>query len=126
MVSTDHATILCVDDEESGLQIRKLLLESAGYEVLTARSGQDGIRLFKERKIDLVVVDYWMGGMNGLAFAREVRRINAATPIVILSAYASLPGETLGLADLWIRKGEEDPQYLLSKLKQLLDERAAI
>ena len=59
-----------------------------------------------------------------VAFARELKRLSPSTPIVILSAYASLPGETLGLADLWIRKGEDDPQYLLSKLKQLLDEQA--
>ena len=123
MNATNHPTILCVDDEESGLQIRKLLLESAGYRVVTARSGQEGIRLFREQKIDLVLVDYWMGGMNGLALARELKQLSSTTPIVILSAYASLPGETLGLADLWIRKGEEDPQYLLAKLKQLLEER---
>jgi CheY-like chemotaxis protein len=124
MTDPNTATILCVDDEESGLQIRKLLLESAGYQVLTARSGPEGIRLFREQKINLVLVDYWMGGMNGLAFARELKRLSPSTPIVILSAYASLPGETLGLADLWIRKGEDDPQYLLSKLRQLLDEKA--
>jgi hypothetical protein len=42
-------------------------------------------------------------------------------PIIILSAYGELLDESLGIADLWIRKGEEDPQYLLNRLEQLLN-----
>ncbi len=114
------ATILCVDDEEPGLVVRKILLEQAGYKVLTARSGAEGIRLFKSSPVDAVVLDYWMAGMNGVAVARELKRLNAGIPIIILSAYGTLLDETLGLAEVWIRKGEEDPQYLLSQLAELL------
>lgn len=114
------ATILCVDDEEPGLVVRKILLEQAGYKVLTARSGAEGIRLFKSSPVDAVVLDYWMAGMNGVAVARELKRLNAGIPIIILSAYGTLLDETLGLAEVWIRKGEEDPQYLLSQLADLL------
>jgi CheY-like chemotaxis protein len=59
--------------------------------------------------------------MNGLQVAREIRKINPAIPIIILSAYGELLDESLGIADLWIRKGEEDPQYLLNRLEQLLN-----
>jgi CheY-like chemotaxis protein len=59
--------------------------------------------------------------MNGLQVAREIRKINPAVPIIILSAYGELLDESLGIADLWIRKGEEDPQYLLNRLEQLLN-----
>jgi CheY-like chemotaxis protein len=61
-----------------------------------------------------------MADMNGLNVAREIRKLNPKLPIIILSAYGELLDESLGLADVWIRKGEEDPQYLLSRLEQLL------
>jgi CheY-like chemotaxis protein len=116
-------TVLCIDDEEPGLKVRKILLESAGHRVLTARSGGEGIRLFQSEPVDAVILDYWMSGMNGVAVARELKRLNPTTPIIILSAYGTLLDEALGVADLWIRKGEEDPQYLLAKVKELLETR---
>ncbi len=124
-MDSKRATILCIDDEEPGLQVRRMLLESAGYRVLCARSGVDGIKVFQSEPVDAVVLDYWMSGMNGIAVARELKRLNPGTPIMILSAYGTLLDETLGLADLWIRKGEEDPQYVLIKLQELLENRGA-
>jgi CheY-like chemotaxis protein len=122
--SNPPATILCVDDEEPGLVVRKMLLEQAGYRVLTARSGLEGIRLFQAESADAVILDYWMSGMNGVATARELKRLKPDLPIIILSAYGTLLDETLGLAEVWIRKGEEDPQYLLSKIRELLGKAA--
>lgn len=119
-----RATVLCIDDEEPGLQVRRLLLESAGYRVLSARSGVEGIKLFKSEPVDAVVLDYWMSGMNGIAVARELKRLSPSIPIMILSAYGTLLDETLGVADLWLRKGEEEPQYVLAKLSELLEQRA--
>jgi CheY-like chemotaxis protein len=119
-----RATILCIDDEEPGLQVRRMLLESAGYRVVCARSGAEGIKAFQSEPVDAVVLDYWMSGMNGIAVAREIRRLKPDTPIMILSAYGTLLDETLGLADLWLRKGEEEPQYILTKVRELLDNRA--
>ena len=114
------ATVLCIDDEQTALQIRQDLLESAGYKVLAARSGALGIKAFKSETVHAVVLDYWMADMNGMQVAREIRKLNPGIPIIILSAYGELLDESLGVADLWIRKGEEDPQYLLARLKELL------
>ena len=114
------ATLLCIDDERSALQIRKELLESAGYRVVAAKSGEQGIEAFKCEPIHAVILDYWMADMNGMQVAREIRKLNPFVPIVILSAYDELLDESLGVADIWIRKGEEDPQYLLTRLEQLL------
>jgi CheY-like chemotaxis protein len=71
-------TILSIDDEPNVSEVRRLLLESEGYEVVEARTGEEGLRLFQSQKIDLVVVDYWMAGMNGLAVAREIKKLNSA------------------------------------------------
>lgn len=114
------ATVLCVDDEQTALQLRKSLLESAGYKVVAAKSGAEAVQAFHSEQIDAAILDYWMADMNGLSVARELRRLDPKLPIIILSAYGELLDESLGLADIWIRKGEEDPQYLLSQLKLLL------
>lgn len=114
-------TVLCIDDEEPGLEVRKILLESAGHRVLTAKSGSEGIRVFQSEPVDAVILDYWMSGMNGVAVARELKKLNPKIPIMILSAYGTLLDEALGVADVWIRKGEEDPQFLLAKVDELLD-----
>ena len=123
-MNTKTATILCIDDEQTALQLRQTLLESAGYKVLASKSGAQGIRAFKSEPVHAVVLDYWMADMNGLQVAREIRKLNSSVPIVILSAYGELLDESLGIADVWIRKGEEDPQYLLNRLAQLLAAKA--
>lgn len=120
----ETATVLCVDDEQTALQLRQGLLESAGYKVLAAKSGKLGINTFKSERVNAVILDYWMADMNGMQVAREIRKLNPAIPIIILSAYGELLDESLGIADLWIRKGEEDPQYLLARLEELLNSRA--
>lgn len=112
-------TILCIDDEASGLIVRQRLLESEGYRVVVARSGEDGLRLFQSELINAVILDYWMSGMNGTAVARELKRINPNIPIIVLSGLVELPGETVGLADRWILKGD-DPEHLLNTLKRVL------
>ncbi len=121
---TKPSTILCIDDEEPGLKVRKILLETAGHKVFTALSGLEGITVFESEDIDAVILDYWMAGMNGVTTARELKRMKPSVPIIILSAYGTLLDETLGVADVWIRKGEEDPQYLLGALEALLQARA--
>jgi CheY-like chemotaxis protein len=117
-----QATILCIDDEEPGLLVRKALMESAGHRVLAGLSGSQGIELFRSEPVDCVILDYWMAGKNGLAVARELKRINRSVPIIMLSAYTYLPDETIGLVDLWVQKGG-DPQQLLDNVEKLLKER---
>jgi len=118
------ATVLCIDDEQTALQLRQTVLESAGYRVLTAKSGSQGIQSFKSEAVHAVVLDYWMADMNGMQVAREIRKLNPSMPIIILSAYGELLDESLGIADIWIRKGEEDPQYLIARLDELLKNRS--
>jgi DNA-binding response OmpR family regulator len=118
------ATILCIDDEENQLVLRKLMLERAGYRVLTAESPAQAIALFGSDTVDLVIVDYYMPGMNGLALAREILR-QKKLPIVVLSAYAELPGESIGTADTWIMKGAGSEE-LLRRIAELLSRSSAL
>ena len=112
------ATVLCIDDEPSAIQTRRLLLESEGYQVIDASTGKEGIQLFQSNKIDVVIVDYWMSGMNGLAVAQEIKQLNPAMPVIMLSGLPELPGEAVGIADRWILKGRPS-QALLEALAEL-------
>lgn len=112
-------TILCVDDEETPLAIRKLVFESAGYAVLTAGSGESALEVFRSEKIKLAVIDYSMTGMNGLELAREMKLLNPQVPILMLSGHASLPQEAHSIADATIQKAG-DPRQLLELATELI------
>ena len=116
-------TILCIDDEEAGLLPRRLLLESAGHRVIEARSGAEGIQRFRSEKVDAVILDYWMSGMKGTAVASELRRIDPAVPIIVLSGMSDLPGEAAGLVDQWLVKGSHRPEQLLASINTMLERR---
>ena len=111
--------VLCVDDELVGLGIRKILLERAGYRVLTAADGASGLELFAAHPVDAVVLDYAMPGMHGGQVAEKMRQTKPKVPILLLSAYLDLPAEATSLADLYMTKGEGAPA-LLDKLGNLL------
>lgn len=110
--------VLCVDDELVGLKVRKILLERAGYRVLTASNGQDGFNIFRNEPIEAVVLDYSMPGMHGGEVAAKMREAKPGVPILLLSAYIGLPTEVTSLVDLYMTKGEGAP-ILLNKLQSL-------
>jgi DNA-binding response OmpR family regulator len=116
-------TILCVDDESDLLEIRRLFLEKAGYRVVGAATGKEGVRLFSAARIDLVVLDYWMADMNGLDVAKELKGINSKVPIVMFSGYRSILDEGIGRVDRWLVKGQGEPGDLLSTIRELLSRR---
>jgi CheY-like chemotaxis protein len=111
--------VLCVDDELIGLKVRKLLLERAGYRVLTAHNGSAGLEIFSKEPIEAVVLDYSMPGMNGAEVAIKMRQTKPHIPILLLSAYIGLPSEVLSIVDTYMTKGE-GPPVLLKKLGSLL------
>jgi CheY-like chemotaxis protein len=112
-------TVLCVDDEKVGLRVRKIMLEGHGFKVLTASSGLQGLAVFDENEIDLVVLDFYMPGLDGGQVAAEMRRRRPEVPIIFLSAYFSLPPAALELANAFITKGDP-PDVLIQKIEQLV------
>ncbi len=117
--STRPKTVLCVDDEKIGLRVRKIMLESRGFTVLTASNGPEGLKLFDENHVDVVVLDYYMPDVNGGQVASEIRRRRPGVPIVFLSAYFSLPPEALKVADAFLTKGDP-PDALIEKIQNLM------
>jgi CheY-like chemotaxis protein len=111
--------ILCVDDELVGLEIRKIVLERAGYRVLTATDGPLGLDIFSAEPVEAVVLDYSMPGMDGGEVAIRMRKMKPGVPILLLSAYIGLPGEVVSVVDTYMTKGEGAP-ILLERLSSLL------
>jgi CheY-like chemotaxis protein len=111
--------VLCVDDELVGLRIRKILLERAGYRVLTAPDGPSGLAIFSAEPVEAVILDYSMPGMHGGEVAVRMRQAKPQVPILLLSAYMGLSSEVTSLVDLYMTKGEGAP-VLLEKLNSLL------
>ena len=118
--------ILCIDDSVSGLSVRRQLFERRGYEVVTARSGVEGLERFRKEKIDLAVVDYVMPEMNGGEVIRQLRKLNPNLPVILLSGYA----DTLALehrvpeADAVLHKGRSrEVKELLEAAEHLLRRR---
>lgn len=119
MKTVPQRTVLCVDDERLGLRVRKILLEGRGFRVITATNGEQGLGLFEQNPVDVVVLDYYMPGLTGAQVAAELRQRKPEVPIIFLSAYFSLPPHALELADAFITKGDP-PEVLMETLERLL------
>ena len=120
-MSRAKATILCIDDHWNGLIGRKMLLEQSGYKVLEASAWDDGLRLFRSRSVDAVVLDYQMPGMRGDQVAAKMKSINSRVPIMLLSAFVPLPQNKLKSVDRFLSKSQP-PEILLSTLQGLLED----
>ncbi len=94
--------ILIIDDEESIRKSFVLALEDEGYDVDTVASGEEGIRSIKKRRSDLIFLDLKMPGMNGVDALREIRKIDAAVPVYVITAFLK---EFLDLLDAAVKQG---------------------
>lgn len=111
-------TILCVDDNPTALQTRKLLLEHAGYSVISAINAAAALQLFKSQTIDLVISDHLLADRTGAEITREMKRHRSFVPMMLLSGGVERPSDS-DHADAFITKGE-DPVELLKKVADLL------
>jgi CheY-like chemotaxis protein len=77
--------ILVVDDNNVFRIVVSKMLSRLGYEVSSADSGENGLSLFLKNKFDVVLSDYEMPGMDGVAFACSVKKSSPRTPVVIMT-----------------------------------------
>lgn len=78
-------TLLIIDDEAQIRTLFQTALEGAGYRVLTAENGPDGLRLVQEHAVDLVLVDIFMPGMDGLELIPHLRKVIPRSKIIAIS-----------------------------------------
>jgi two-component system, cell cycle sensor histidine kinase and response regulator CckA len=81
--------VLLIDDDKTMLSVGRLMLESVGFQVLTAADGVEGLMTFRlrQKEIVCVILDFVMPRMDGPTTFRELRRIDAGVPILLSSGY---------------------------------------
>lgn len=98
--------ILVVDDEERIRQIVRKYAEFEGHEVTEAGDGMEAVRLCRENKYDMIIMDIMMPELDGFSACREIRK-TSQTPIIMLSArgeeYDKINGFSLGIDDYVVK-----------------------
>jgi signal transduction histidine kinase len=82
--------ILLVDDEEGIRKVLAISLQDAGYEVLTAASGEEALNAFRTQQPALVLTDIKMPGMDGIELLRKIKQENADTEVIMLTGHGDL------------------------------------
>lgn len=119
----EEKIILLAEDEVMLSDLLSELLESVGYNVLKVYNGSEVIKvLTEELKVDMVILDYNMPGMNGLECAKKIRELNLDMPIVLSSGSMSLNDnpelQSIGISSVLNKPYEFDT--LLSTINQLI------
>lgn len=122
---TTRRRILVVDDSITTRTLEQSILEAAGYDVLTAVDGADGLRMLHEQECDLVVSDVEMPRMDGFALCEAIRgsRRLRETPVVLVTALETPEHRARGLevgADAYLAKSSFDQEHLLQTIRQLV------
>lgn len=117
-INPGREIVLCVDDEAVGLQIRRLILEQQGYSVVTAADTTQALEFFKTAHLALVITDHWLGRTTSTEMIAEMKRLNPAVPIILLSGIAEIPARTDDV-DVFISKAD-GVAPLLDKIKELV------
>lgn len=114
--------ILAVDDSAIMRNLVRQALAAGGYIALLASDGRQGLDMFRDNQVDLVVTDINMPVMDGLELIREIRKINDAVPILALTSEADAEMRNRGVeagANGWIIKPFQPAQFL-DVLRQVL------
>jgi DNA-binding response OmpR family regulator len=121
MAAQLNSKILVVDDEKHILELARLYLSRAGYEVELLGDGAQAVTRFGQLKPDLVILDIMLPGADGLTICKEIRK-QSQVPIIMLTARDEVTDKVVGLevgADDYLTKPFH-PQELVARAKALL------
>src|SRR6476660_6662864 len=95
----NKGTILIIDDEKDLIELVRYNLEKDGYDSIAAADGQSGLEIARTHKLDLIVLDLMMPGMDGLEVCRHLRSDprTSRTPLIMLTAKATEADRIVGL-----------------------------
>src|SRR5213594_2184571 len=83
-------TILIVEDEAKMRRLLELNLADDGFQTVSAEDAETGLKLLQNGSVDLVLTDLKLPGMNGLEFLHDVKRFNAALPVIVMTAFGTV------------------------------------
>ena len=82
--------ILVIDDEPILRDSLEVALKTSGYDVLTARTGEEGLEQFRKENPDLILLDHWLPGINGDEVLRRIKEEDPDIPILVMTAQGSI------------------------------------
>lgn len=113
------STVLCIHRDPDTLS----LLREKGYGMVTATNGSDGLRLLMSRQVDAVVLEYYLGLLDGAVVANEIRHVRPQIPIVMVADPQQLPQGALKSVDTLVDKSD-GPHFLWAAVHFLLTTKA--
>ena len=119
-----NKTILVIEDHEDNRRIMRDLLTSAGYEVIEAVTGEEGVTAAETHRPDLILMDVQLPGLDGYEATRRIKanRNLQKVPIIIVTSYA-LSGDDVKAfeagCDAYVSK-PFSPRELLAKIREFL------
>jgi two-component system, OmpR family, response regulator CpxR len=115
-------TILCVDDNEQILSVRTFLLETRGYNVVTASNAQDALDFVRHSlpgTLDLLLCDLLMPQMDGNELVRRAKQLHPCLPAMIVSGTVNAADRAV-CADVFLPKGACSPSEMLERIRILV------
>lgn len=97
-----NSTLLCIHRDPAQLNV----LQENGYELVTATTGSDGLRLLMTRAVDAIVLEYHLGLLDGAVVAAEIKKVKPELPIVMLADHLELPDGALKSVDALVTKSD--------------------
>ena len=82
--------VLIVDDEEGIRESLSGIFEDEGYDILSAISGEEAIKILKEHSPDLVLLDIWLSGMDGIETLQEIKPLRPDLPVIMISGHGNI------------------------------------
>jgi len=113
-------TLLCIHRDPSQLSP----LRDKGYGLITASNGSDGLRILMLNPVDAIVIEYYLGLLNGAVVADVVKQAMPHLPIVLIADNIELPAGTLKSVDVVVAKSD-GPSRLLESIHSVLQNRRA-
>lgn len=88
-MNSEHPTVLVIDDEQIICDLLRTMLSGAGYEVITASGGREGLALFCQHRPRFTLLDLRMPDMPGINVLREIRKVDPDAAVIILTAWGT-------------------------------------
>ncbi len=109
-------TLLCIHRDPAQLS----LLQENGYELVTAASSSEALRLLMTRSVDAIVLEHRLGSLDGAFVAAEIKKAKPQLPIVMLADDLELPEGTLKSVDALVTKSD-GPHFLWATVHFVLN-----
>src|SRR5271165_348198 len=117
---TTNSTLLCIHRDPSQLS----WLQENGYDLATATNGSEGLRLFMSQPVDAVVLEYYLGLLDGATIAAEIKQVRPEIPIVMLADHLEVPSDALKSVDALVVKSD-GPHFLLATVHFVMNVKPA-